>query len=564
MTKTNTEEFVMNESFEALLNETLGEKGSKFEGSVVKGTILLLDNDFATIDVGLKSEGKVPLREFNASAKDLKVGEQVDVYIERVENKHGDAVLSREKAVREEAWVELEKLYENGEHVTGTIFNKIRGGFAVDVMGTVAFLPGSQIDVRPIKDATSLMNKPQPFAIVKMDKSRGNIVVSRRAILEENQEETRAELLSKMEEGQVVKGIVKNITDYGAFIDLGGVDGLLHVTDISWSRINHPSEALSVGQSLDVKITKFNKETNRISLGIKQLEENPWVDVSKRYQVGQVVKGKVTNITDYGAFIELEKGLEGLTHVSEISWTKKNVNPSKVVSTSQEVEAMILEVDEAKQRISLGLKQCTANPWEEFHANHPDGEIIEGPVKNITEFGLFIGLNDEIDGMVHLSDISWDATGEEAVKEFKKGDVVKARILDVNIEKERISLGIKQLTEDSFESAIKGVKKGAAVKGTISKITDGGVEVAINEEVTGFIKTADLAKSKADQDVSNFKEGDEIEAKVVSIDRSSRSVNLSVRALEIAAEKQAIAEYTNTEDATSSLGDALASAMKNK
>ena len=564
MTKKETEEFVMNESFEDLLNETLGEKGSKFEGSVVKGTIIVIDDEFATIDVGLKSEGKVPLKEFHAAAKDLKVGEQVDVYIERVENKHGNAVLSREKACREEAWVELEKMNEKGEHVIGTIFNKIRGGFAVDVMGTVAFLPGSQIDVRPIKDATSLMNKPQPFLIVKMDKSRGNIVVSRRAILEENQEETRAELLSKMEEGQVLQGIVKNITDYGAFVDLGGVDGLLHVTDISWSRINNPAEALSIGETIDVKITKFNKETNRISLGMKQLEANPWVDVSKRYKVGQVVKGKVTNITDYGAFIELEKGLEGLTHISEISWTKKNINPSKVVSTSQEVEAMILEVDEEKQRISLGLKQCTANPWDEFHASNPDGKIIEGPVKNITEFGLFIGLNEEIDGMVHLSDLSWDLAGEEAVKEFKKGDVVKAKILDVNIEKERISLGIKQLTEDSFESSMKGIKKGAAVKGKVSKVTDGGIEIDINEDVHGFIKSADLAKSKADCDPANFNEGDEVEAKVVSIDRTSRKVGLSVKALEIAAEKEAIAEYTNNGEATSSLGDVLGAALKNK
>jgi small subunit ribosomal protein S1 len=563
MTKKETEEFVLNESFEDLLNETIG-KDTKFEGSVVKGPIIELDSDFATIDVGLKSEGKVPLKEFNASAKDLTVGDQVDVYIERVESKNGSAVLSREKAVREEAWVELEKLYNNGEHVVGTIFNKIRGGFAVDVMGTVAFLPGSQIDVRPIKDATPLMNNPQPFAIVKMDKQRGNIVVSRRAILEENQEETRAELLSKMEEGQVVKGIVKNITDYGAFIDLGGIDGLLHVTDISWSRINHPSEALQIGQTIDVKITKFNKETNRISLGMKQLEENPWIDVSKRYKVGQVVKGKVTNITDYGAFIELEKGLEGLTHVSEISWTKKNINPAKVVSTSQEVDAMILEVDEEKQRISLGLKQCTPNPWESFHNEHPDGEVIEGPVKNITEFGLFIGLNEEIDGMVHLSDISWDISGEEAVKEYKKGDIVKARILDVNIEKERISLGIKQLTEDTFESSLKGIKKGSAVKGKISKVLEEGVEVEINEELHGFVKVTDLAKAKADQDVTKYNEGDEIEAKVVSIDRSSRKVALSVRALEIAAEKEAIAEYTKNEEFTSSFGDILDNALNSK
>jgi len=563
MTKKETEEFVLNESFEDLLNETIG-TDSKFEGSVVKGTIIALDSDFATIDVGLKSEGKVPLREFHASAKDLKIGDSVDVYIEKVENKHGEASLSREKACKEEAWVELEKIYEKGEHVVGTIFNKIRGGFAVDVMGTVAFLPGSQIDIRPIKDPTPLMNNPQPFAIVKMDRQRGNIVVSRKVVLGESQEENRNELLSNLEEGQVVTGIVKNITDYGAFIDLGGVDGLLHVTDISWSRINHPSENLQVGQSIDVKITKFNKETNRISLGMKQLEENPWVDVAKRYSVGQKVKGKVTNITDYGAFIELEKGLEGLTHVSEISWTKKNVNPSKILSTSQEVDAVILEVDEDKQRISLGLKQCTANPWEEFHASHPDGEVIEGPVKNITEFGLFIGLNDEIDGMVHLSDISWNESGEEAVKNFKKGDMVKARIIDVNIEKERISLGIKQLEEDSFESTVKGIKKGATVKGKVSKIDEDGIEVAIDEEVSGFIKAGDLAKSKADCNPENFKEGEEIEAKVISIDRSSRRVNLSIRALEIAAEKEVLAEYTDNTKATSSLGDILGDALKNK
>ena len=548
----------MTEDFEALMNEQFGDKG--ITGSVVKGTIIKVTPDFVTVDVGLKSEGRIPVREFGQNAE-LKVGDQVEVYVDRYEDKDGNIVLSREKARREEVWQDLEKAMNANERVNGVIFGRVKGGFTVDLNGAIAFLPGSQIDIRPIRDITPLMGISQPFQILKMDKVRGNIVVSRRVVLEETRAEARSELIKDLKEGSVLEGVVKNITDYGAFIDLGGVDGLLHVTDISWKRINHPAEVLSVGQTVKVKVIKFNEDNQRISLGMKQLEEDPWQHVAEKYHVGEIYKGKVTNITDYGAFVELEDGIEGLVHVSEMSWTRKNVHPGKIVSTSQEVEVKVLEVDADKRRISLGIKQCTPNPWAAYIEEHPVGSVIEGKIKNITEFGLFVGLSDEIDGMIHLSDISWDKSGEEAVKDYTKGQEIQAKIIDVDVEKERISLGIKQLTEDTVSGALEGLKKGDVVKAKVVSIDDKGLNVEVNG-LSANIKKADLSKDKADQNPENYKEGDEVEAKVTSVDKKNGKLGLSIKALEIDEEKKALEEYSSTSAAGSSLGEALGEALK--
>ena len=545
------------ENFEALLNEQFGDNG--ITGSVVKGTIIRLTPDFATVDVGLKSEGRIPLREFGQNPE-LKIGDTVEVYVDRYEDKDGNIVLSREKARREEAWHDLEKSLNANERVNGVIFGRVKGGFTVDLNGAIAFLPGSQIDIRPIRDITPLMGVVQPFQILKMDKVRGNIVVSRRVVLEETRAEARAELINDLKEGAVLEGVVKNITDYGAFIDLGGVDGLLHVTDISWRRINHPAEVLSVGQTVKVQVIKFNEDTQRISLGMKQLESDPWAKVEGKYNVGEVYTGKVTNITDYGAFVELEDGIEGLVHVSEMSWTRKNVHPGKIVSTSQEVEVKVLEVDADKRRISLGIKQCTPNPWAAYIEEHPVGSVIEGKIKNITEFGLFVGLSDEIDGMIHLSDISWDKSGEEAVKEYSKGQDIEAKIIDVDVEKERISLGIKQLTESTVAAALDGLKKGDVVKATVTGSDDKGITVDVNG-MSASIKKADLSKDKALQSTENFKEGDVVEAKVTLVDKKNSKINLSIKALEIDEEKKALEEYSSA-TGNSALGDALGEALK--
>src|SRR6202050_3967518 len=466
------------ESFAALLDETMGVSNG-LEGTVVKGRVISIENDAALIDVGLKSEGRVALKEFSngGAPPDIHVGDTVEVFLERMEDKNGEASLSREKARREEAWTLLEKNFQANERVTGVIFGRVKGGFTVDLSGAVAFLPGSQVDIRPVRDIAPLLGSPQPFQILKMDRSRGNIVVSRRAVLEESRAEQRSELVASLKEGQILAGVVKNITDYGAFVDLGGVDGLLHVTDIAWRRINHPSEALNIGQNVQVQVIRFNPETQRISLGMKQLEADPWEGVEFKYPANAKFKGRVTNITDYGAFVELEPGVEGLVHVSEMSWTKKNVHPGKIVSTSQEVDVMVLDVDSAKRRISLGLKQVQRNPWEQFLDEHPVGTELEGEVKNITEFGLFVGLPGDIDGMVHLSDLDWARAGEEVVQDYKKGDLVKVKVLDVDVEKERISLGVKQLSEDPYEETIAKLKKGDVVTCTVSQITENGIEV---------------------------------------------------------------------------------------
>lgn len=549
------------EDFAALLDETLG-GGNAFEGAVIKGAIVRIENDFAVIDVGLKSEGRVPLKEFATAgrAPEIKAGDTVEVFVERYEDRNGEVVLSREKAKREEAWTLLEKSFQDNQRVTGVIFGRVKGGFTVDLSGAVAFLPGSQVDIRPVRDITPLLGTPQPFQILKMDRSRGNIVVSRRAVLEETRAEQRSELIENLKEGQILEGVVKNITDYGAFVDLGGVDGLLHVTDIAWKRINHPSEALHIGQTVRVQVIRFNPETQRISLGIKQLDADPWEGVEAKYPVGAKFVGRVTNITDYGAFVELEPGVEGLVHVSEMSWTKKNVHPGKIVSTSQEVEVMVLDVDPQKRRISLGLKQCLANPWESFVEKFPQGTEVEGEVKNITEFGLFIGLPGDIDGMVHLSDLSWDKSGEQAIAEFKKGDVVKAKVLDVDVEKERISLGIKQLSSDPFQDAVANIKKGDIVTATVTSVTENGLEVQV-DGLTGFIRKGELARDRSEQRPEKFAVGEKIDAKVTLIEKGARKVTLSVKAREIDEEKQAMAEYGSS-DSGASLGDILGAAMR--
>lgn len=547
------------EDFGALLNEYLKED-AVLQGTVVKGTVVGFDDDNVIIDVGLKSEGKLPVAEFGAM--ELKVGDIIDVFVDRYENKEGSVVLSREKARREEAWGELEKSLAENQHVIGTIFGRVKGGFTVDLNGVTAFLPGSQIDVRPIRDVTPLMGVAQPFALLKMDKVRGNIVVSRRAVLEESRAEQRSAMIKNLSEGQTVEGTVKNITDYGAFIDLGGVDGLLHVTDISWKRITNPAEILSVGQNVKVQIIKFNTDTGRISLGMKQLENDPWVGINEKFAVGTRLKGKVSNITDYGAFIELAPGIEGLVHVSEMSWTKKNVHPSKIVSLSQEVEVIVLDVDESKRRISLGMKQIQENPWKAFAETHKVGDIIEGEVKNIIEFGVFIALNDEIDGMIHSSDLSWDKAGEEAIKEYKKGQMVKAKILDIDVEKERISLGVKQLEADPFEGSAENLKKGEIVTCIVSAILDNGIEVDLNG-IKGFIKRADLAKDKSEQKPERFAVGEKVDAKITAFDAKTHKLTLSIKAREVAEEKAAMAEFGSA-DSGASLGDILGAALAKK
>ncbi|MFT4013530.1 MAG: 30S ribosomal protein S1 [Paracoccus sp. (in: a-proteobacteria)] len=551
------------EEFEALLNESL-EIDTPDEGSVVKGKVIAIEAGQAIIDVGYKMEGRVDLKEFAnpGEAPNIAVGDEVEVYLDRVENARGEASISREKARREEAWDRLEKAYAAEERVEGAIFGRVKGGFTVDLGGAVAFLPGSQVDVRPVRDAGPLMGLKQPFQILKMDRRRGNIVVSRRAILEESRAEQRAEVIANLTEGQAVEGVVKNITEYGAFVDLGGVDGLLHVTDMAWRRVNHPSEILSIGESVKVQVVKINKDTHRISLGMKQLQADPWDTVASKFPIGSVHAGRVTNITDYGAFVELEAGVEGLVHVSEMSWTKKNVHPGKIVSTSQEVDVMVLEIDEAKRRVSLGLKQTMRNPWEVFAETHPVGTVIEGEVKNITEFGLFVGLEGDIDGMVHLSDISWDARGEDAIQDFRKGDMVKAVVQEVDVDKERISLSIKALENDAMAEAVEGVKRGSVITVAVTAIEDGGIEVEYNG-MKSFIRRSDLARDRQDQRPERFQVGDNVDVRVTNIDTKTRRLGLSIKAREIAEEREAVEQFGSS-DSGASLGDILGAALKSK
>src|SRR5580698_7509014 len=541
---------------------------SPAEGSVIKGKIVAIENDYAVVDVGLKTEGRVALKEFSMPGMPVtvQVGDEVEVYLERVENALGDAVLSRDKARREESWIKLERAFNEQTRVTGVIFGRVKGGFTVDLDGAVAFLPGSQVDVRPTRDVGPLMNQPQPFQILKMDRRRGNIVVSRRAVLEERRAEERTSLVASLQEKQIVEGVVKNITDYGAFVDLGGVDGLLHVTDIAWRRVSHPTEVLSVGQTVTVQIIKINHDTQRISLGMKQLQTDPWEGVSVKYPVGAKFTGKVTNVTDYGAFVELEPGVEGLVHVSEMSWVKKNVAPSKIVTPGTEVDVQVLEVDSNKRRISLGLKQTQDNPWEAFAKAHPPDSTIEGEIKSITEFGLFIGLDSDIDGMVHLSDLSWSKPGEEAIKDYSKAQVVKAKVLDIDVEKERVSLGIKQLDGDPMEKAGpsgSALRKNQVITGTVTEVNDGGIEVELDGGVKSFISRADLARDRADQRPERFGKGDKVDALVTSLDKHTRKVSLSIKAREISEEKEAVEQYGSS-DSGASLGDILGAALKKK
>ncbi|WP_294644144.1 30S ribosomal protein S1 [uncultured Aureimonas sp.] len=558
---------VSRDDFAALLEASFHENDVA-EGAVVKGTVVAIEKDMAVIDAGLKVEGRVALKEFGQKGGEttLKVGDVVDIYVERIENALGEAVLSRDKARREESWVKLEVKFNAGEKVEGQIFNQVKGGFTVDLDGAVAFLPRSQVDIRPIRDVGPLMNTPQPFQILKMDKRRGNIVVSRRTVLEESRAEQRSEIVQNLEEGQIVDGVVKNITDYGAFVDLGGIDGLLHVTDMAWRRVNHPTEILQIGQSVKVQIIRINQETHRISLGMKQLEADPWEGIGVKYPMGVKVSGRVTNITDYGAFVELEPGIEGLIHVSEMSWTKKNVHPGKILSTSQEVEVVVLEVDPVKRRISLGLKQTLQNPWEAFRDQFPVGTIVEGEVKNKTEFGLFIGLEGDVDGMVHLSDLDWSRPGEQVIDEFNKGDTVRAQVLDVDVEKERISLGIKQVGGDAVTSAPEAgdLRRGAIVTCEVTSVNEGGIEVQIvDTEYSAFIRRNDLGRDRDDQRPEKFSVGQKVDARVTQFDKKARRVGVSIKALQIAEEKEAVAQYGST-DSGASLGDILAAAMNKR
>ncbi len=562
-----TQEMPTRDDFEALLNEQLGgADDGGFEGRVVKGTVTAIEAGMAVVDVGLKSEGRINLKEFERGEgdHDLKVGSEVEVYVDRVENADGEAMLSRDRARREAAWDKLESEFGEDKKVEGRIFGRVKGGFTVDLDGAVAFLPGSQVDIRPVRDVTPLMDQPQPFQILKMDRRRGNIVVSRRAVLEETRAEQRSELIDKLAEGQVIDGVVKNITDYGAFVDLGGIDGLLHVTDMSYKRVNHPSEIIEIGQTVTVQIVRINAETQRISLGMKQLESDPWDGVAAKYPTGMKLSGTVTNITEYGAFVELEPGIEGLVHVSEMSWTKKNVHPGKIVSTSQEVEVMVLEVDSEKRRISLGLKQAQRNPWDEFAEKYPVGAEVEGEVKNATEFGLFIGLDGDVDGMVHMSDIAWGISGEDALALHRKGEEVKAVVLDVDVEKERISLGMKQLEKGapSADGADpSSLRKGQTVTVTVLEVRDGGLEVQVGDDgATGFIKRSDLGRDRDEQRPDRFQVGSKLDAMVTGFDRSKKP-NFSIKARQIAEEKEAVQQFGSS-DSGASLGDILGEALK--
>ncbi len=552
------------ESFSALFEKSF-ENINSIEGSVVSGKVISIEKDLIVVDIGLKSEGRISKKEFGSDDETSKIkpGDQVEVYIERLEDINGNTLLSREKARREEAWVQLEKSHQSDEIVTGIILGRVKGGFTVDIDGATAFLPGSQVDIKPIKDFNSIMNIPQKFQILKMDRRRGNIVISRRAVLEETRAEARSEIVSNIEEGQELEGIVKNITDYGAFVDLGGVDGLLHVTDISWKRISHPSEMLTLGDNVKVKVIKFNNETKRISLGIKQLNEDPWTDIDKRFPIGSKMQGVVTNITDYGSFVELENGIEGLVHVSEMSWTKKNVHPSKILSSSEKVEVMVLEIEEEKRRISLGIKQCLENPWQNFKDNHKLGEEIEGEIKNVTDFGIFVGFENDIDGLVHLSDISWEGNGDELISNYNKGSKLKTKILDINVEKERVSLGIKQLTADKVANELENIKLGDTVTCVITKITENILEITVGDNIKGIIKKSDVSRDRAEQKTDRFGVSDKVDATVIKIDKKTRKINLSIKAREIEEEKKAMEEFGSS-DSGASLGDILGAALEKK
>lgn len=550
-------------SFSDLLEKSWEAQGS-FEGKVVKGTVLSIQGDVVVIDVGLKSEGRIPLKEFDASQlSEIREGDTIDVYVERLEDRSGGIQLSIEKARKEAAWQDLERAMNEGRTVDGVIVGRVKGGMSVDLGGALAFLPGSQLDIRPVGDVTPLLNLKQPFKIIKMDRSRNNIVVSRRAVIEESLVDARREIISKLQEGQVIRGVVKNITDYGAFVDLGGIDGLLHATDISWKRVRHPSDVVSVGQELEVQVLKFNPETQRISLGLKQLQSNPWDNVEERYKVGQKYPGKVTNAAEYGAFVELEPGIEGLIYITEMSWLRKNTNAHKLVTIGQDVEVMVLDVDAQKRRMSLGLKQCQENPWEQFAKDHPVGSIIEGVVRNATEFGIFVGVTPELDGMVNMSNISWTQRGEEAIKNYTKDQKVKVKILDIDFDRERISLGLKQVEDDPLAPAFEGLHQGDIVTCTVKEISDRGIEVVVRDKIVVFIKNHDLSSDRSRQRGDAFAVGERVDAKIVNLDPASHRISLSIKEREIEDEKRVLSEYGST-DSGASLGGILGEALRKK
>jgi|TARA_B100000287_G_scaffold134946_1_gene126943 small subunit ribosomal protein S1 len=548
----------LEENFSQLLEESLSKFKYK-EGQIIKGTVLSIVNDTVVVDVGLKSEGRIPLKEFHSPGADhsVKIGEKYDVYLEKLENKEGEALLSRERARKEESWNNLEKIQDTNQQIMGVITERVKGGFAVDINGALAFLPGSQVDLKPIKDISPLLNKPQPMVILKMDKLRGNIVVSRRALLEESRKADRSKLLSDISEGDKLKGLIKNITDYGVFVDLGGMDGLIHVTDLSWERVNHPSEKFKIGDEIEVIVTKYDKENNRISLGLKQLTEDPWKNVDDLYEVGKKIKSKISNIADYGAFVQLEKGVEGLIHNSELSWVNKNVNPNNLVKIGDEIEVMILEIDHAKRRISLGRKQCLENPWKIFADNNNKGDVAEGKIKNLTDFGIFVELSNDLDGLIHLSDISWSKSGEEAIKNYKVDDSIKFKILEIDLEKERVSLGIKQLTDDPNKSD-ESLKK--TVTGIIEKIEKDKIFVNFDDNKNGFIKRTNLAKSKNEQNTDRFAVKEKLDAKVIKKSNKDNLYELSVKDLEIQQEKEALKEYGSSSSGAS-IGDIIGAAL---
>lgn len=549
----------MEENFSELLEKSLSDFKYK-EGQVIKGTVLSITNDTVVVDVGLKSEGRIPIKEFHSPGEEhtVKIGEKYDVYLEKLENKEGEALLSRERARKEESWSNLEKMQDSKQQVTGVITGRVKGGYAVDIEGALAFLPGSQVDLKPIKDISPLLNKPQPMVILKMDKLRGNIVVSRRALLEESRKADRSKLLSDISEGDKLKGVIKNITDYGVFVDLGGLDGLIHVTDLSWERVNHPSEKFDVGQEIEVIVTKYDKDSNRISLGLKQLTEDPWKNVEESYKVGGKIKSKISSLADYGAFVEIEKGVEGLIHSSEMSWVNKNINPSSFLNVGDEVEVMILEIDNSKRRISLGLKQCSKNPWKIFAETNKKGDLLEGKIKNITDFGLFVELTEDLDGLIHLSDISWNDSGEEAIKKFKLNDLVKFKILEIDLEKERVSLGIKQLTKDSSKT---DKSFGKIVTGVITEIDNDKIQVLFDEDKKGLIKKSNLAKVKSEQNTDRFAVKEKIDAKVVKKANKDGFYELSVKDLEIQEEKEALKEYGSSSSGAS-IGEIIGAALE--
>ncbi|MCF6318452.1 MAG: 30S ribosomal protein S1 [Proteobacteria bacterium] len=552
----------MSENFEQLLELDLSAK-KLIPGTIIKGIVLDIENGFAIVDAGLKSEGVIALEEFkNESGElELELGDEVEVALEKYENGYGQTILSREKAKRMLVWEQLQVAHDNEEIVMGKITGKVRGGFTVDMNSVRAFLPGSLVDVRPVRDPGYLEGKDLEFKVIKLDKRRNNVVVSRRAVVESEYSEDRDKLLETLVDGAIIKGIVKNLTDYGAFLDLGGIDGLLHITDMSWKRFNHPSEVVEIGQELEVRVLKFDKEKTRVSLGLKQLGEDPWKDIARRQPVGSRIFGRVTNITDYGCFVEIEEGIEGLVHVSEIDWTNKNINPAKVVQPGDEVEVAILDIEEEKRRISLGMKQCKPNPWDAFAGSHEKGDIVTGSIKSITDFGIFIGLDGGIDGLVHLSDISWNEADDVAIRKYKKGDTVEAQLLVVDSERERISLGIKQLEQDPFGSYVAAHPKGSIVKGIVKEVSEKFAVVELEEGVLGQIRAQDIAKERTDDVTAVYKEGDEVEAKFVGMDRRSKMLTLSIKAKEFDEMNKVLKDYKDASTGTTSLGDLLKEKM---